>query len=166
MDPISLSLSAIGFGLQIAGGLGQASSAKEIARVSNDKAQHEMQINTMKQQQIRLEAQRMQMQDTRNMQRSRAMALNAATSQGAQYGSGLQGGLAEVTNQGLFNIQGVRQALQTSEAVYGQNQFITQDNAKIASLQGDASTSQGISSVGGSIMKSAPGLGQLLKGFG
>lgn len=164
MDPISLSLQAIGFGLQLFGGMSQANTSKQIAQVSQDKAQHEMQINTLKQQQVRLEASRTQMQDVRNLQRARAMSLSSATTQGAQFGSGLQGGQADVTNQGLFNIQGVNQALQTSEGIYGHNQSITQDNSKIAGLQGEAATAQGISSIGGALMKSAPGIGSIFGG--
>lgn len=166
MDPISIGIQAVGFGLSLFGGLGQANNAKEIAKVSQDKAQHEQQINDLKQQQARLEANRMQMQNIRNIQRQRALATASATSQGAQFGSGLEGGLADVTNQGFFNMQGVNQALQTSEEVYGQNKYITSDNAKIAGLQGQSASYQGLSSLGGALIKAGPTIGAVSQGFG
>jgi hypothetical protein len=164
MDPISLGIQAVGFGLSIFGGLGQSKVAGEIADVSRDKAAHEQQINDIKQQQTVLESQRMQIQNVRNIQRQRALATASATSQGAQFGSGFQGGLADVTNQGLFNMQGVNQALQTSFQIYDQNKYITSDNAHIASLQGQSATDQGISSLGGAAIKAGPVIGQLFGG--
>lgn len=166
MDPISLSLAAVGFGLQLFGGMGQAHVAGQIAQVSQDKAQHEGEVNTLKQQQVRLEASRTQMQNIRNMQQARAMASASATAQGAQFGSGIQGGLGNITSQGLFNMSGVNSALQTSEGIYSQNQSITQDNAKIAGLQGQSATDAGYASIGGALMKAAPGIGQLSQGMG
>lgn len=164
MDPISLSLAAVGFGMQLFGGMGQAHVAGQIAQVSQDKAQEEGQINSLKQQQVRLEASRTQMQNIRNMQQSRAMASASATAQGAQFGSGIQGGLANVTSQGLFNMVGVNSALQTSEGIYGHNQKITQDNSQIASLGGQSATDAGYASIGGALMKAAPGLGSIFGG--
>lgn len=166
MDPISLSLSAIGFGMQLFGGMGQADVANQVSQISNDKAQHEMQINTLKQQQVRLEANRSQMQNIRNVQQARAMSLSSATNQGAQFGSGLQGGQSEITAQGAYNMVGVNSALQTSEGIYGNNQSITGDNARIATLQGQSATDQGISTIGGALLKAAPSIGSFSKGFG
>lgn len=164
MEPISLAISAVGLGMSIFGGIGQANTAHQIAQVSQDKAQHDMEVNTLKQQQVRLEASRTQMQNVRNMQRARAMSLSSATNQGAQLGSGLQGGLADVQNQGNFNMLGVRQALQTSDNIYSENQSITQDNAKIAALGGQSATDAGIASIGGALMKAAPGIGSIFGG--
>lgn len=166
MDPISIGIQAVGLGLSLFGGFGQANTAKEIAKVSQDKAEHEQQINDLKQQQARLEANRMQMQNIRNIQRQRALATASATTQGAQYGSGLQGGLADVLNQGLFNMQGVNLASQTGEEIYGQNRSITADNAKIAGLQGQSATYQGLTSLGGAAIKAGPVVGQISQGFG
>lgn len=166
MDPISLSIQAVGFGLSLFGGSEQARISKQISQASYDKAQHEGVINDLKQQQTRMEASRMQMQNIRNIQRQRALATASATSQGAQYGSGLQGGLADVTNQGLFNMEGVNQALQTSDQIYGENRSITADNMRIASLQGQAAESQGLSSLGGALIKAGPIVGQVSQGFG
>lgn len=166
MDPISLGIQAVGFGLQLFGGSQQAEISKEISQASYDKAQREGNINDLKQQQVRLESQRMQMQNVRNIQRQRALATASATSQGAQYGSGLEGGLADVTNQGMFNMQGVNSALQTSNQIYTQNIGITQDNMKVASLQGEAASAAGMASLGGALMKAGPIIGQISQGFG
>jgi hypothetical protein len=106
------------------------------------------------------------MQNIRNIQRGRAVATNAAVNQGANLGSGLQGGLAQITDQGDFNNEGVTQALDIGRGIAGYNQNITQDKIRMASIQSDASTAQGISSIGGAVLKAGPIVGQLSQGFG
>lgn len=166
LDPISATMGAIGLGLQIFGGMKQSGIAHQQAEVSMDVANHEQQINTLKQQQTEMEAKRMNMENIRNNQKARAMAVSSATNQGAQFGTGLQGGLADIDNQSLFNMQGVNQALWTSGQIYGQNNSISDDKKKMASLGADMSDAQGLSSLGGAMMKAGPMVGNIAGGFG
>ena len=166
MDPISLAISAVGLGMSIFGGMSQSKTAGEEAKVSQDEARQEQGINNQKQMQMELEGRRAQMENIRNIQRARAMGINSATNQGAQFGSGLQGGLADITDQGLFNMQGVEQGLAIGRNINAYNQNITQDKIQMASLKGQEATNAAWSSVGGALIKAGPIVGAFAKGFG
>lgn len=161
MDPISLAIGAVGLGMQIFGGLSAASNAQQQAKVSSDIAGQEQGINDAKQQAMETQSRRSQLENVRNNQRARAQAVQSATSQGAQFGTGLQGGLAQIQDQTLFNMQGNNQAVQTGHQINQFNGAISSDKMQLASLGGQAATDQGIASLGGALMKSGPMLGQL-----
>jgi len=187
MDPISLAISAVGLGMQIFGGAKSASDsssyAKEVAAnaaasnaISSNMISQEQGISNLKQQQMEIEGRRQQLQDIRNAQRARAMAIQTASNQGAQFGSGLQGGLAQISNQGLFDLSGVSSALTIGRGIGQFNNQISNDRIQLASLnaqaqtaqaqyQGQQSTDQGIASLGGALLKSGPTIGNMAKGF-
>lgn len=106
------------------------------------------------------------MENFRNVQRARAQGLNAATNQGAQFGSGLQGGQGSAVDQGVTNALGINQNLQIGNAIAGYNQNISADKEQLASLGGQAATDQGIMSLGGAMMSGAGTIGQLGKNAG
>lgn len=166
MDPISIGISAVGLGMQIFGGFSQAAKAKEAAGVNQDIARQEMAINAAKSRQMELEAKRTQMQNIRNAQRARAMATQAATTQGAQFGTGLQGGLAQIQAQMGFNMLGVDQALATGREINKYNDAISQDKMKLSSIGAESATAAGWSSLGGALLKAGPVIGQISQGFG
>lgn len=163
---IGAGVSAIGLGMSIFGGLEQSHIAKEQAGVSADIAAQEQGINAQKQQAMELAGRRQQLEIIRNNQRARALAENNATNQGAQFGSGLQGGLAQVQDQSLFNLVGVNSALETGRNIAGFNNSISQDKIRLAQLGGDSATAGGFASLGGSILKAGPFVGALSGGFG
>lgn len=163
---IGAGASAIGLGMSIFGGLDQSRIAKEQAMVSGDIATQEQGINHQKQQAMELAGRRQQLEIIRNNQRARALAENNATNQGAQLGSGLQGGLAQVQDQSLFNLVGVNSALETGRSIAGYNDKISQDKIRMAQLGGDAASAAGFASLGGSILKAGPTVGALSGGFG
>lgn len=152
--------------MQIFGGLGASSDAKAASRISKNIAGHEQDINNVKQRQMELEGRRMQLENIRNNQRARAMSENAAVNQGAQFGSGLQGGLAEIQNQSLFNMFGVNKAIQAGLEINQFNQAISKEKMQLADVQASSANNQAIASLGGSVMKAGPIIGQLAQGFG
>lgn len=161
MDPISLAIGAVGLGMQIFGGVSSAENAAAQAKVSQDEVSQEQSISNAKQQAMELNGRRAQMENVRNNQLARAQGTNAAVNQGAQFGSGLQGGLAQVDDQSLFNMSGVNSALQTGRQIAGFNSNISSDKSQLAALGGQAATDQGISSLGGALTKSGPTIGNL-----
>lgn len=163
---IGAAASAIGLGMSIFGGLDQSRIAKEQAGVSADIAKQEQGINDQKQQAMEVAGRRQQLEIIRNNQRARAMAENNATNQGAQFGSGLQGGLAQVQDQSTFNLAGVNSALDTGRNINNYNTLISKDKIRLAQLGGDASSAAGFTSLGGSIMKAGSTIGALSGGFG
>lgn len=163
---VGAAVSAVGLGMSIFGGLEQSHIAKEQANVSADIATQEQGINAQKQQAMELAGRRQQLEIIRNNQRARALAENNATNQGAQFGSGLQGGLAQVTDQSTFNLVGVNSALETGRSIAGFNNTISKDKIRLAQLGGDASSAAGFASLGGSLLKAGPFVGALSGGFG
>src|ERR1044071_3500172 len=159
MDPISLSLQAIGLGMQIFGGMSQSQHAKEASEISKDEAMQEQGINSLKQRQMELEAKRTQLENIRNNQRARAMATEAAVNQGAQFGTGLLGGLAQINDQTDFNMLGVNQGLEIGRGINQFNQKISQDKMRMADVQSSMATDQGWQSLGGSLLKAGPTIG-------
>lgn len=158
---LGAAVSAVGLGMSIFGGNEQADIAKQQAQVSGDVAKQEQGINAEKQKAMEMSGRRQQLEVYRNEQRLRAQATNSAVNQGAQFGSGLQGGLAQISDQSQFNLFGINSALSTGRSIAGFNDLISQDKIKLASLGGDASAAAGLTSLGGSIMKAGPVIGQL-----
>jgi len=166
MDPVSLGIGIVGLGLQLFGTKKAVDSSRDIANVNRGIASDEQQINAQKQQAMELSARRMQLENLRNNQRLRAQATNAATNQGAQFGSGLQGGLAQIQDQSLFNQQGVNQNLEIGENIFGINADVSQKKMQLANLQGQQATASALTSLGGALVKEGPIIGGLAKDFG
>lgn len=163
---VGAAVSAVGLGMSIFGGNEQADIAKQQAGVSRDIASQEQGINAEKQKAMEISGRRQQLEVYRNEQRLRAQATNAAVNQGAFLGSGLQGGLAQITDQTIFNGAGINSGLETGRAIAGYNNKISGDKMQLASLGGDAASAAGLTSLGGAVMKAGPVVGQLSAGFG
>lgn len=163
---LGAAIGAVGLGMQIFGGAGQAENAQKAAAVSQDEAAQEQKINDTKQQQMELEGRRSNIETSRNVQRARAMSLSASVNQGSNLGSGLQGGLAGETDTGLFHMAGVNAALSFGRQINSYNQNISSDKMQMASIQGSSATDAGIASLGGALLKAGPVIGQFSQGFG
>lgn len=166
MDPISLGLTVVGMGMQLFGGLGQANVSKQQAQVSQDIARQEQGINQQKQQQMQLESRRGLLQNFRNAQRLRSQATAAAVNQGAQFGSGLQGGLAGITNTATENALGINQATEIGTNIFNYNNAISSDKQKLASLGGQSAYDQSLGNIGGMLAKNAGTISGLTKDAG
>lgn len=166
MDPISAGLGVVGLGMQLYGSLSGSSDARRASEINQQIAGDEGQINEQKRKAMELSGRRQQLEVMRNNQRLRAQATNAATNQGAQFGSGLAGGLAQIQDQSFFNLQGINQNLEVGRNIFGINQDISQKKQQLASIQGDMMTDQAIGSLGGALMKMGPTIGGLAKDTG
>lgn len=113
-----------------------------------------------------LQARRQATEITRNQQRANSMALQSATNQGAQFGSGLQGGLAQISGQTGANMNGVNQNFQIGEKMFDINGQISNAKMQIAQLGGEAAMWQGVGNLGGSVMKIAGPVSNMLQGWG
>lgn len=164
MNPLS-DLTAItqvvGLGLSIFGGTSAASDAKQAAQIQSNIAGDEGQLEDQRHTAMELSASRQQVEILRNNQRARSTALNNATNQGAQFGSGIGGGMAQIEDQGLFNLAGVNQNLQIGENMFKINQQITQQKQQLAMVSGQQATDQGLASLGNAITKAGPTVGNI-----
>lgn len=184
MEFLSAGIGIAGLAMQLFGGLGGASVSKQQSQLNAQSAQisgqvsaDEGKINEQKKMQVGLEAQRAQLENFRNVQKAQAHNLNTATQQGAQFGSGLAGGQAEAQDQGGVNALGIGQNLEISNNIFGIDADISSKRVQMANLQsqsaqlgGDAATYQGISSLGGALVKAGPTIGSfsqnIFSGFG
>lgn len=172
---IGAAIGLVGLGGSLFGGVGQAGASKQMAGLEQQKAALSMntagleeQQDAVRQQAMELSNRRSQLENVRNTQRARAMAVQAGVSQGAQYGSGVAGGVASTEAQGTYGAVGLNQSLQQGESMFALNKSIDQNKIAMAglggqeaSVQGSAATSAGIASLGGSLMKAAPMLGNM-----
>jgi hypothetical protein len=161
MDPISLALGIGGVAMSAFGGLSAAGISSQISNLSQNEVGLEGDVNNQKYQAMELSSRRQQTENMRNAQRQRSQATAAATSDGAQLGSGLQGGLAGVTDQSTFNALGINQNTQIGQNIFGLDASISNDKRQIAGLQGQQATDQGIASLGGALTSSAGTIGKL-----
>ncbi len=153
---------AIGTGLQVIGGLNAMHAQKEEAEASKGITMLEMKADQQRRQAMELSAQRSSLEVTRNAQRARSMGLENATVSGAQFGSGLQGGLAQVQGQATTNQLGISQNLQIGRNIFDINMDISAARIAEANAKGKEATALGISSFGSSISK----LGSMGMGMG
>lgn len=161
MEPFTTTIGLVGLGLSLFGGLSAAEDAKQAASIQNKMAGLQGDLEDQRHTAMVLASNRQQMEILRTNQRARSTALNNAVSQNANLGSGLQGGLAQVQDQGLFNLAGVNQNLEIGEAQFKINKQITEQKQQLATVQGQQATDQGLASLGGALTKSAPMLGSL-----
>lgn len=155
----------VGAGLSLYGSMSKAAAAEKYEEAQKRKIEIQQQINEQRRQAMELDANRKQLEVIRNTQRVRAAGLQAATNQGAQFGSGLQGGLAQIQDQSLFNLSGINSSLAIGRNINQYNKNISADKMQMASLGGEAATDQAITSIGGSLMKIGPTVGSLSKGI-
>jgi len=145
---IGLAAGAIGTGVQVMGSM----AAQDAQRRS---AQLQRQAEATRQRAMDLDSQRKQYSIIREQQTARAQAIANATSGNAQFGSGLQGGLAQVSGQSGTNLQGVQQNTEAGAEMFAINgaKYGADVNASRAGTM--TSFGQGISSLGGTITKDA-----------
>jgi hypothetical protein len=166
MDPITVGLDVVGLGLQLWGGSQQSKIAAQKAQVSQEIGTAESNINAQKTQQMQLQFRRSQLENVRNAQRARAQATASAVSSGAQFGSGLQGGLAGVTDQETENAVGLNQNYDIGMNIAHYNDQISGYKSQLAALGGDEASAAGLASLGGALTKNAGTIGGLAKDAG
>lgn len=165
MDPISIGLGVVGLGTSLYGMFGSVSNAHAESQVSQDEIGLEQKQNDVRQQAMETSGRRNQLQILRTTQRARAMAVQAGSSQtGSLTGSGVQGGIAETTNEGYYGLQGVNQQLSFGRSLFGLDASISADKQRMSQLKGSDATDQGITSLGNAAMKIGPTVGNIFGG--
>lgn len=162
---VGAAIGAAGLITSLIGGAGQTNAAKQSAQIQGQITGLESQVNDQRQQAMVLSARRQQLEIVRNNQRARAMGLNSAVNQGALFSSGYAGGQAQVGDQSLFNLTGVQQNLGIGQNIFSLDKQISAQKMQLSQVQSAAATDSGLSSLGGSIMKSADPVSKLLQQF-
>lgn len=151
-NPLAIASGVIGLGASIFGGLGQMDAAKQKAAAENQIAQLEMGQDNVRRQAMELSANRQQTEVLRNAQRARSLALNNATSQGAQFGSGLSGGYGQISGGANWNNLGITQNLGFGEKMFDLNSQINQQKMNIGDAASSSATASGYSAIGSTLL--------------
>lgn len=147
----------------------QAAAARSQAEASQRIAEQQQKQNEVLQKQAALNYRRQQLEFLRSSQRARSLSLATATNQGAQYGSGLPGGLGQISGAYNTNQLGLSQNFALGQENFGINQNISQQRIAIAGFGADAAQGAGLASLGGALVKNAGTIGNLagnFQGFG
>lgn len=153
-NPIAIASGALGLGMALFGGNEQMQAAKATAAAQQEIARNEMKQDAIRRQAMEFAARRQQMEVFRNAQRARALALNTATSQGAQQGSGLQGGFGQISSQAAWQSAGIDRNLAFGGQMFDLNNAINSQKMLISSASSQSATGAGISKLGGALMNS------------
>lgn len=157
MDPLTAGLGIVSLGTSLIGMFGGAATAQESASVSRDISGLEGQENNVRQQAMLQSATRSSLQTLRTTQRARSMAVQAgATQTGSLTGSGVQGGIDETSSEGYYGLKGINDQVAFGTSLFGLDSKISADKMQLASLGGTSATYQGITSLGGSMLKATP----------
>src|SRR5437660_2342874 len=151
-NPIAAAAGVAGLGMSIFGGISKMDAAQKSAAASAGIAQAEQQQEVIRQRMMEVGARRQQMEVLRNQQRARSLALNNATTQGAQQGSGLQGGYGQIAGQSGVNALGISQNLEAGEQMFGLSAQISGQKVALAQAGGQAATAQGVSGIGSTLL--------------
>ncbi len=165
MDPFTLMM-GVGLAMQGGGMLSSIFGSNEANEANQEISRLQKEQNAVRKTAMEVSARRQQIENLRNTQLQRSMSLNSATAQGAQFGTGLSGGMAQVQSTGMWNSVGINQSLLAGRQMFGLDDQINTQKAKLSEAQTQMSTGQGISSLGGSIMGAAGGMSKMSQGFG
>lgn len=165
-NPLAIGAGVLGLGLSIFGGLGQSSAESQKAAAQQQITQYEMQQDTVRRKSMELSAQRQSMEVLRNAQRARSLALNNATSQGAQFGSGLQGGYGQVSGGANWNLSGIDKNLSFGEQMFDLNSQINQQKLAIGDASSSSAQYGAYSKMGSTLMGSFGPIKNLSSNFG
>lgn len=147
MAAISSLLIGIGAALSAVGTVVGVVGARKQAKAS-------AQAEELRKRQMELEASRARRETIRKMVAARSVALNNATSQGAQGGSGLQGGFAQITSQASSQQLALNQNTEVGRGIFDAN-------ARADRAGGMVATGQGMQSLGGMFLDNANIFGRI-----
>lgn len=154
-------LGLAGLGVSLLGGFEAAAQAKHVAQDQSAIAGLQIQENSQRRLAMNLNTQRTNLQNLRNMQQGRSMALAAATSSGSQFSTGLQGAYGNISGQGTNNQLATNQNTQIGNSLFDLDNQISVYKADIARAQGDEATDQGLAAVGKGLMGASGPLGKI-----
>ena len=152
----SLIISGIGAYEKYEGAQAQTETQKAMVDV-------EQQQNVLRHQATHMQAQRMQMENLRNAQRARSLALAGAVTSGAQFGSGLSGGFGQISGAANTNALGINQNLQLSDQMFSLDTKLSGLKKQYAEQGGQISLGSGLMELGGTVSKYNPQITSLTK---
>lgn len=157
-----LALGAAGTGIQVASSMASADAQKdEIAAQQRAEATRE--------QGMKLDAMRKQREMIRQGILARSQALTQGSNQGAQFGSGVAGAQAGITEQTGYNTLGVQEQTSLGSDIFSANRDAFSAKSRQAEAGSFGAVGSGLSTLGGALMKNVgtvDRIGGYFSGFG
>ena len=140
MLPFALIFGAIGLVTSAIGSF-QAAAGAERQAAASERAER------LREQQMKLESARQRRQSIRTMLQARSQALLAAQAKGGATGSGIAGGIGQITSQTASNVQGINNAEEIGSGIFRENREIASAGAQVAWGQALTSLGRDISNI-------------------
>lgn len=144
-----------GVGLSLFGAAEKYKGAQQSNQAQQQITQLQMQQDAVRKQAMETSARRQSLEVLRTQQRMNAMATNNASSQGALFGSGIQGGYGQISGQSNTNAMGIQSGLESGRAMFGLNAQISQQKIAMSGAQSTSNTGAGLSTLGSTLTGSA-----------
>lgn len=148
-------LAGLGLASQAYGAYSQYQTSKKAAGVNQQIAAAEQNIENERHKQMVLNSRRQQVENIRNANLARSIALTTSVTQGANQGSGFFGGQAQISGMERYNSLGITQNQQIGDSIFGYNSQISQYKQQLAALGSENAFNQGISQLGGNLFNMA-----------
>lgn len=143
---VSVAASAIGTGISVSAAQAQGSAQKQALAA-------EQQAEATRQQAMNYEAERQKQETIRQAQVARGVALNNAANSGSQFGSGVQGGISEITGASDTRVGGIGTEQSFGNSIFAANAARTGAQIRGADAQAEGAIGSGISSLGGMLIR-------------
>lgn len=147
MAAVSTVIAGVGLAIGAAGTVAQVQAAGEQAEASKK-------AEAARQRAMNLDARRRQLATIREGIVARGTALSNASNQGSQFGSGLAGGMAQISGQTNTNLAGIEQNRQLGNQVFSANR-------QAASASSASAFGGGLASLGGTLVNNAQAIGRI-----
>lgn len=163
---MAVSAAVVGIGSALAGTATSIIGASEQNAAQQEMIGVQQKENAQRKNLFEIEQRRKRVEDLRQAQVAQATARTHATAQGAQFGSGLLGGLEQVQGASNYNILGINQNTQIGENLFSLDQQMTQAKINSASAATITNIGGALTSFGGTAISSLDKIGNLTSGFG
>lgn len=154
MDPMS-AMALIGMGSQVIGSILGVAGAAQHQQAQQQIVRLQQQQEIQRMQAMELDARRRQLEVIRNAQRAQSLSLAVATSQGAQFGSGLGGAQGQISGASGSNLLGISNNLEIGRNMFDINTQISAQKINMSDADTLSATGQGVNQFGGSLLNAA-----------
>lgn len=158
---ISTAIAVAGLAVSAGSAAMQYSSSKKMQAAQDEGIAAQQRAEALRQRQMELDATRRRRDLIRKSIQSRSQAVATATAQGASGGSGLQGGLAGITNATAEGIRGVNQSVEIGQGIFSANQDKFSADRSVNSAKSASAMYGGLNTLGGALISNSAKIGTI-----
>jgi len=155
-------LTALALALAAGGAAMQYQGQRKAAKAQEEALAEQRKAEELRRRQMELEAQRKKRDIVRTALASRSRALSTSIAQGAGVGgSGLQGAYGDIAGQTGANLVATNQNLDIGRGIFDANLATSYAYSRAASAQSTVALGQGLSSLGGALIRNQEAIGRI-----